>query len=109
MLPAHEEILSFQLVTNNKYARQVRSCAAGLNYRHDTDYKERLIQLNLLPLDVRRNMKDLLFFFKCRAGLLDIQLPDYVQNRPAVKYNFRSYDVNDFKCRTQYFKNSYFP
>jgi hypothetical protein len=29
MLPAHEEILSIQLVTNNKYARQVRSCAAG--------------------------------------------------------------------------------
>jgi hypothetical protein len=28
-LPAHEEILSIQLVTNNKYARQVRSCAAG--------------------------------------------------------------------------------
>jgi hypothetical protein len=25
MLPAHEEILSIQLVTNNKYARQVRS------------------------------------------------------------------------------------
>ena len=31
MLPAHEEILSIQLVTNNKYARQVRSCAAGLS------------------------------------------------------------------------------
>jgi hypothetical protein len=31
MLPAHEEILSIQLVTNNKYARQVRSCAAGLD------------------------------------------------------------------------------
>ena len=30
MLPVHEEILSIQLVTNNKYARQVRSCAAGL-------------------------------------------------------------------------------
>jgi hypothetical protein len=30
MLPAHEEILSIKLVTNNKYARQVRSCAAGL-------------------------------------------------------------------------------
>jgi hypothetical protein len=40
-------------------------------------------------------MKDLLFFFKCRAGLLDIQLPDYVQNRPAPKCNLRSYDMND--------------
>ena len=36
-----------------------------------TDYKERLIQLNLLPvaLDVRRNMKDLLFFFRCVVGM----------------------------------------
>jgi hypothetical protein len=33
MLPAHEEILSIQLVTNNKYARQVRSCAAGFRAR----------------------------------------------------------------------------
>ena len=33
MLPAHEEILSIQLVTNNKYARQVRSCAAGLRVK----------------------------------------------------------------------------
>ena len=31
MLPAHEEILSIQLVTNNKNARQMRSCAAGLS------------------------------------------------------------------------------
>ena len=34
MLPADEEILSIQLVTNNKYARQVRSCAAGLTFVH---------------------------------------------------------------------------
>jgi hypothetical protein len=34
MLPAHEEILSIQLVTNNKYARQVRSCAVGLKALH---------------------------------------------------------------------------
>ena len=57
-------------------------------------------------------MKDLLFFHKCRAGLLDIHPPDYVQSRPAPRYNIRSHDVNNFtelKCRTEYFKNSYFP
>ena len=31
MAPAHEETLSIQLLTNNKYARQVRTCAAGLS------------------------------------------------------------------------------
>ena len=29
--PTHEEILSIQLVTNNKYARQVSSCVAGFS------------------------------------------------------------------------------
>jgi hypothetical protein len=37
MLPAHKDILSIQLVTNNKYARQVRSCAAGLR-RHQKSF-----------------------------------------------------------------------
>ena len=61
-------------------------------------------------ISVRRNMNDL--FDLCRVSLLDIHLSDYVQNRPASKYNIRSFDVNNFnilKCRTQYFKNSYFP
>ena len=83
-----------------------------LNYPANIEYRERLIKLNLLPLDIRRNIKDLLFFFKCRAGLLDIQLPDFVLNRPPLKYNFRSYGVNnisDIKCRTDYLKNSHFP
>jgi hypothetical protein len=35
MLSAQEEILSIQLVTNNKYARQVRSCAAGFSNTFD--------------------------------------------------------------------------
>ena len=38
MLPAHEETLSIQLVTNNKYARQVHSCAAGLKHLGFLDF-----------------------------------------------------------------------
>jgi hypothetical protein len=38
MLPAQEEILSIQLVTNNKYARQVLSCAAGLTRTNGSTY-----------------------------------------------------------------------
>ncbi len=110
-------------------AVQRRATKFILNYP-DIGYKERLIKLNLLPLDVRRSMKDLLFFHKCRTGLLDIHLDihveqvywiyildilldiDYVQSRLAPRYNIRSHDVNnftEFKCRTEYFKNSYFP
>jgi hypothetical protein len=34
----HEDILSIQLVTNNKYARQVRSCAAGFTLNLNPQY-----------------------------------------------------------------------
>ena len=59
------------------------------DYPYHTEYKERLIKLKNLALDVRRNMKDLLFFFKCRIGFLEIQLSDYcridhLQNRPTI-------------------------
>jgi hypothetical protein len=45
MLPAHQEILSIQLVTNNKYARQVRSCAAG--------FRNEFVNLLIVDQDMR--------------------------------------------------------
>ena len=57
MLPAHKETLSFQLVTNNKYARQVHSCAAGFKaiYEYCVDKRVKLkvhysIEDNLTPI-----------------------------------------------------------
>ena len=82
-----------------------------LNYPSDC-YKERLTKLNLLPLEYRRDMKDLIFLFKCKLGLFNIELSDYVKLRPIPKYDLRAYDVNnfsEFKCRTVYFRSSYFP
>ena len=63
-------------------------------------------------MELRRNMKDLIFLFKCKLGFYNIQLSDYMQNRPAPKYSIRSYNANNYtecKCRTQYLKNLYFP
>ena len=57
-------------------------------------------------------MKDLVFHFKCKLCFYNIQLSDYMQNRPAPKYSIRSYNANNYtecKCRTQYLKNLYFP
>ena len=56
-------------------------------------------------------MKDLLSLFKCTLGFCDIQLSNYMQTLAGPKYSFR-HDINnftEFKCRTQYFQNSYFP
>ena len=82
-----------------------------LNYPSDC-YKERLTKLNLLPLEYRRDMKYLIFLFKGKLGLFNIELSDYVKLRPIPKYDLRAYNVNifsEFKCRTVYFRNSYFP
>ena len=90
---------------------QRRATKFILNYPSDC-YKERLTKLNLLPLEYRRDMKDLIFLFKCKLGLFNIELSDYVKLRPIPKYDLRAYDVNnfsEFKCRTVYFRNSYFP
>ena len=39
-----------------------------LNYPKDMSYKDRLLKLNLLPLEYRRDLKDLVLIFKARAG-----------------------------------------
>ena len=61
---------------------------------------------------VSSEMSNLIFLFKCKLGLFNIESSDYVKLRPIPKYDLRAYDVNnfsEFKCRTVYFRNSYFP
>ena len=76
-------VVKYQLMLEGVQRRATKFI---LNYPDSTECKERLMKLNILPLDVRRNIKDLLFFFKCRIRLLDIQLSDYMQNRPPPQY-----------------------
>ena len=90
---------------------QRRATKFILNYPLHISYKERLTKLSILPLEYRRDMKDLLSLFKCTLGFYDIELSNYMKTLPAPKYSFR-HDINnftEFKCKTQYFKNSYFP
>ena len=41
-------------------------------------YKQRLVQLNLLPLSYRREVYDLIFFVKSLRGMLAFNILDYV-------------------------------
>ena len=45
----------------------------------DLDYRERLCQLNLLPLILRWEQLDLSLFFKCISGAYDLDLNRYVK------------------------------
>ena len=50
-----------------------------LKYPLHIGYKERLTKLSILPLEYRLDMKDLLFLFKRKLDLYDIELSNYMQ------------------------------
>ena len=51
-------------------------------------YSERLTKTNLLPLEFRREISDLLLFFKSKHGLITTDANDYLYTfDPKYKYN----------------------
>ena len=50
---------------------QRRATKFILDYPLHCSYTERLVKLNLFPLEHRRMWNDLVFFFKCQHGLYD--------------------------------------
>ena len=74
---------------------QRRATKFILNYPKDMSYKDRLLKLNLLPLEYRRNLKDLVLIFKATAGHVDLAHHDFFQQteihhrtRNAYKFNY---------------------
>ena len=56
---------------------QRRATKFILNYPKDMSYKDRLLKLNILPLECKRNLKDLVLIFKARAGHVDLGHYDF--------------------------------
>ena len=71
---------------------------------------ERLSKLNLLPLQYRREIHDLVFFFKCFKNMYNLDILDFVSfrtcNKPLRKIDYLTLNVPF--GRTESFKNSYF-
>ena len=67
----------------------------------DLCYPERLVKLRLLPLEYRREILDLCFFFKCLKGYVNFKVP---------KYNIRNCEASLVKglFKTNVFKYSFF-
>ena len=92
---------------------QRRASKFILNYPpKDISYSERLSTLNILPLEFRREISDLLLLFKYRIGMMDINLSNFLV--PANSYyNTRNSDPNNYRDiwthKQTYFKSSYFP
>ena len=65
--------------------------------------------MKLLPLEYRREMLDLCFFFKCLKGYIDFNVLSYV-NFKTPKYNIRNSEATLEKglFKTDVFKFSFF-
>ena len=55
-------------------------------WMNNNSYYERLSRLNLLPLTYWREVKDLIFYFKCRAGHYTLPTDDYVKPKEYVTW-----------------------
>ena len=94
---------------------QRRATKFILNYQKATDYKSIMIMLDLLPLEFRRQMKDLIFLFKLKNGLYNLDFEEYARSVQAKRqsgYNLRTSHQDNFselRYRANYFCYSYFP
>ena len=83
------------------------------NYR-DINYKERLVNLNMLPLTMRRELNDITFFWKCLHDMYSVDLSHYVNfSGSNTIHSTRSTTDTAFLmvpplCRTEGFKRSFF-
>ena len=90
---------------------QRRATRFILNYPKDMCYKERLQKINLLPLEFRREISDLILLFKAKYNLITLDITKHIYTfNPG--YKSRNYDKNDFhliiKHNQNYFRESYF-
>ena len=74
-------------------------------------YRERLVNLNLLPLDYRREISDLLLFFKSRNGFISTDIRKYLRTFEPC-YRTRKYEPNNYNLiyeyNQDYYRESYF-
>jgi hypothetical protein len=99
-----------------KYIQQIekvqRHITKYILHYPDLCYKERCIKLGILPLTYRREMLDLILFFKCVHGLTDLNISDFVQfYDTSARCGSRSFGLKLLKSnptRTDCFRSSYF-
>ena len=71
-------------------------------------YRDRLLTLKLLPLTFDRELKDLVFFYKCLSGLTDLNVSDFVSFVSHGRTRLsNSYNLKTPVCKTSTFQASY--
>ena len=87
---------------------RVQRRATKFTLKTDISYPERLVMLKLLPLECRREILDLCFFFKNLKGYIDFNVLSYVDFK-TPKYNIRNSQATLVKglFKTNVFKLSF--
>ena len=80
-----------------------------VNYPKDISYKDRLLKLDLLPLENRRDLKDLVLIFKAKAGHVDLDHHDFFRQ---TKIHYRTRNAYKFsyhipQANQNYLKHSF--
>ena len=72
-------------------------------------YRDKLLTLKLLPLTFDRELKDLVFFYKCLNGFTDLNVSHFVSfvSHGRTKLS-NSYNLKTPVCKTSTFQASYF-
>ena len=71
-----------------------------------SSYTNRLKKLKPLPISYWFEIKDIMFFYKCKAGYYDLTVKDYSTNHHIRFSSTDSYRPN--RCRTSSFRNLFF-
>ena len=89
---------------------QVQHRATRFILSRDYSKHERLSKLNLLPLQYRREINDLFYFFKCFKNIYKLNIFNYVSFRSCIKLlrNVDHLTLDVPLSRTDVFKNSFF-
>ena len=84
---------------------RVQRCATKFTLKTELSYPERLVMLKLLPLECRRDILNLCFFFKSLKGYIDFNVLSYVDFK-TPKYNIRNSEATLVKglFKTNVFK-----
>ena len=83
-----------------------------LGYPSDKNYNARLGELDMIPLSYRREINDLVFFYKCHNHVCDVNVSEYVRFTHNNAHSTRStVDISQLcvpKCHTEAGKRLYF-
>ena len=76
--------------------------------RGELSYVERLRKLNLTPLVYDREQKDLIFYYKCKKNMIDLDVEQYVETTSTRTRAGTSQILRSQACKTTTFQSSYF-